>query len=64
MFGVQVDLILGAVQPEADRALSLAAVKVVDEQDLDLLGYRCFLSSLTSSARSAKAHERSCFDVL
>ncbi len=44
MFGVQVDLILGAVQPEADRALSLAAVKVVDEQDLDLLGYRCFFS--------------------
>jgi hypothetical protein len=38
MPGVQVDLILGAVQPEADRALSLAAVKVVDQQDLDLLG--------------------------
>jgi len=51
MFGVQVDLILSAVQPEADSALSLAAIKVVDQQDLYLLGQRCFLSSLTSSAR-------------
>ena len=33
MLGVQVDLILGAVQPEANRALSLAAVKVIDQQD-------------------------------
>jgi len=29
---VQVDLILGAVQPEAGSALSLAAIKVLDEQ--------------------------------
>jgi hypothetical protein len=34
MRGVQVDLILGAVQPEADRAVSLAAVKIVDKQGL------------------------------
>jgi hypothetical protein len=31
VLGVQVDLILGAVQPEADGAFSLAAIKVVDE---------------------------------
>jgi hypothetical protein len=30
--GVQVDLILGAVRPEADSALSVAAIKVLDEQ--------------------------------
>ena len=38
MLGVQVDLVLGAVQPEADSALSLAAIKVVDEQGLYLMG--------------------------
>jgi hypothetical protein len=37
MLGVQVDLILGAVQPEADRALGVAAVKVVDKKGLYLL---------------------------
>jgi len=47
MPGVQVDLILGAVQPEADRAVSLAAIQVIDQQNLYLLGHRCFLSSLT-----------------
>src|SRR6266566_3343881 len=54
VLSVQVDLILGAIQPEADSALSLAAIEVVDEQGLYLLHHRCFLSSLTSSARSAK----------
>ena len=44
--GVQVDLILGAVQPEADSALGGAAVEIVDEQGLDLLG----LLSLAVSA--------------
>jgi hypothetical protein len=34
MLGVQVDLILGAVQPEADSAFSLAAIEVVDKQGL------------------------------
>jgi hypothetical protein len=34
--GVQVDLILGAVQPEADRPLGGAAVEVIDEQGLYL----------------------------
>ena len=33
----QVDLILGAVQPEADSTFSLAAIQVIDEQDLYLL---------------------------
>jgi hypothetical protein len=35
--GVQVDLILGAVQSEADGTLGGAAVEVVDEQGLYLL---------------------------
>ena len=39
--GVQVDLILGAVQPEADSVLGLAAIKVLDEQDPYVLGHRC-----------------------
>jgi len=39
MPGVQVDLILGAVQSEADGALSLAAIKVIDKHGLDLLGH-------------------------
>jgi hypothetical protein len=39
MVGVQVDLILGAVQSEADGSLSLATIKVIDEHGLDLLGH-------------------------
>ena len=39
MLGVQVDLVVGAVQPEADSALGLAAIKVVDEKGLYLLGH-------------------------
>ena len=35
---VQVDLVLGAVQPEPDGSLGATAVKVIDEQGLDLLG--------------------------
>jgi hypothetical protein len=63
--GGQVDLILGAVQPEADRALGLAAVEVVDDQGLDLLGHRRFLSSLASSSvRPVNAHERNDAGVL
>jgi hypothetical protein len=38
MLGVQVDLILGAVQPKADSAFSLAAVEVIDEEGLHLMG--------------------------
>ena len=37
MLGVQVDLILGAVQAEADSTFGLAAIQVIDEQDLYLL---------------------------
>jgi len=44
--GVQVDLILGAVQPEAGSALSLAAIKGSGEQGLYLLGHRFAISSL------------------
>jgi hypothetical protein len=36
MLGVQVDLILGTVQPEADRTFRLAAIEVVDKQGLYL----------------------------
>ena len=39
VLGVEVDLILGAVQPEADRPLGGAAVDVIDEQGLYLLSY-------------------------
>jgi hypothetical protein len=39
MLFVQVDLVLGAVQPETDGTLGSAAVKVIDEQGLDLLGH-------------------------
>jgi hypothetical protein len=35
--GVQVDLILGAAQPEVDGTLGGAAVEVIDEQGLYLL---------------------------
>jgi hypothetical protein len=38
MGGVQVDLIVGAVQSEADGTVGLAAIEVVDEEGLDLLG--------------------------
>jgi len=37
--GVQVDLVLGAVQPEADRSLGGAAVEIINEQDLYLLSH-------------------------
>ena len=41
MLGVQVDLIFRAVQPETDRPLSGAAVDVIDEQRLHLMGHDC-----------------------
>jgi hypothetical protein len=44
MLGIQVNLILGAIQPEADGTFSLAAIKVIDEQGLYLLGHRCSVS--------------------
>src|SRR5579863_1944519 len=39
MLFVKVDLILGPVQPETDGSLGGAAVKVIDEQGLNLLGH-------------------------
>src|SRR4051794_31723793 len=39
VLGAEVDFVLGAVQGEADGALGLAAVDVVDEHCLDLLGH-------------------------
>ena len=41
VLGIQVDLVLGAVQPEPDSAFSLAAVEVIDEQGLYLMGHDC-----------------------
>jgi hypothetical protein len=40
MFGVQIDLICAAIQPEADRTLGVAAVEVVDKKGLHLLCHR------------------------
>ena len=37
MLGVQVDLVLRAVQAKADSIFSLSAIQVIDEQDLYLL---------------------------
>jgi hypothetical protein len=57
MLGVQIDLILGTVQPETDSTFSLAAVEVVDEQGLYLLSHMCpVLRSVVAPAR------RSCSD--
>jgi hypothetical protein len=41
MLGVQVDLVVGAVQPEGDRSLGGAAVDVIDAQGLYFLGCGC-----------------------
>jgi hypothetical protein len=53
MLGVQVDLVLGAVQTEADSAFSLTAIEVIDEQDLYLLGHRFSIFSRASSSAQA-----------
>src|SRR5689334_1820463 len=45
MIGVQVDLILRAVELEADGTLSRTAIKIIDEQGLYLLSHN---SSITS----------------
>jgi hypothetical protein len=39
MLGAEVDLVLGAVQPEPDGAVSLAAVNVNNEQCLHALSH-------------------------
>jgi hypothetical protein len=41
MLRVQIDLILRAVQPEGDSSVSLTAIKVIDKQDLYLMGHVC-----------------------
>jgi hypothetical protein len=58
MLGVQVDLVLGAVQSETDCAFSLAAIEVVDEQGLYLMGHRCSVSSLASSSAIVSRHSQ------
>jgi hypothetical protein len=39
VLGAQVDLILGTVQSETDGSFGFSAIKVIDEQGLDLLGH-------------------------
>jgi hypothetical protein len=53
VLGVQVDLVLGAVEAEPDSAFGLAAVEVVDEEGLDLLGYDCCSVPVVPSDASA-----------
>jgi hypothetical protein len=42
VLGVEVDLVLGPVQAEADGAFSCAAVDVVDKQRLNLLCHAAY----------------------
>ena len=42
VLGVEVDLVLGAVEGKADGAFSRATVDVVNEQRLDLLGHAAY----------------------
>ena len=60
MLGFQIDLVLGAVQPEADSTLSLGTIKVIDEQDLYLLGHGSSipLTDLVRQRRQPKPHKR------
>jgi len=55
---------LTITQPEADRTVSLTAVKVVDEQRLYLLGHKFSISSPAASSTSANrnSQERNYFD--
>jgi hypothetical protein len=39
MSGVQIDLVLGAVQSEPDGPASVTAIEVIDEHGLDFLGH-------------------------
>jgi hypothetical protein len=39
VLAAEVDLVLGAIEGEADGPLRLAAVYVIDEQGLDFLGH-------------------------
>ena len=44
MLRAQVDLVLDAIQAETNGALRLAAIEIINEQDLYLLGHRRFIS--------------------
>ena len=41
MPGAQIDLVLRTVQPQADSAVSLMAVRIIDQLDLYLLSRTC-----------------------
>ena len=63
MPGVKVDLVFSAVQGEADRALGLAAVDVIDKQRRDLLCHAaystCCLADLKNSLAGRQFKSRS-----
>jgi hypothetical protein len=60
MLGVQVDLVFRAVQSEPDRALRGAAIQVIDEQGLHLLGPGCSIphNDLAHHHRHDRLHKR------
>jgi len=45
MFPTQIDLVLSAVQTEADSTLCVTSIKVIDEQGLYLLSHGMLHSS-------------------
>jgi hypothetical protein len=56
MPGVEVDLVLRAVQAELDGIVSLAAVKVIDEQRLYLLGHHVCSVPVSGLGRVSVPH--------
>src|SRR5689334_18556084 len=56
MLGVQVDLVLRAVQAETDGSLGGTAVKIIDEQGLNLLSHGPRVLSLISGALVYAVH--------
>ena len=60
VLGAQIDLVLRAVQPEADGAISLTAIKVIDQLDLDLLSHNCLFLSRAWRISLANPSRMSC----
>jgi hypothetical protein len=60
MLRTQVDLVLRAVQSEADGTLSFAAVDIVDEQNLNLLrhDYPIIRTAFVRERRNTDAYDR------
>ena len=65
MLGVQVNLVLGTVQAEADRTVSVAAVNVIDEQGLHFLCHGCSISRADGNdCRQFRRHEHAATPAL